>query len=261
MNTEKIEKSGIMTEPVTSLLRSIWENQAFRNEILITFEGWVQHGICRKDAKGKVKATIEVDLAEQSATWMGGVDLERVNWDQFVEFLCQCFYRERFRRSLPDIPSDELWMQLTNRQNWGALSFHPQQEKPIQETVPVPLVPLERKLLMYGGIRLVYRHEPDLQLLLERGELLEGCTELVAGESRQCHLNAARLWIKQRKELAIVIGYALSEDGLWRQHSWLIRHKPDPGEACLIETTLRRVKYFGVILNEAESERFSQNNM
>jgi hypothetical protein len=247
-----------MTQPVTLLLRSIWETQTFQNDVLTTFEGWVQHGISREDAKGKVKAMLEIRLTERPAEWMSNVDLEQVNWDQFVEFLCNCSYRRRLRSPLPDVPSDALWMKLTDGQNWGALSFHPQQEKAIRETVPVPLFPLEQKLLAHGGIRLVYRDEPDLKLLLKRGEPFEECADLAPGESGQCHLNTARLWSEQRETLAIVTGYALSEDGFWRQHSWLLRQKPDPGESRLIETTMRRAKYFGVILTEAEAERFSQ---
>lgn len=206
------KRERLMTQPVTSLLRSIWETRAFQNDVLITFERWVQHGISRKDAQGKVKAMIEMRLAEQPAEWMSDVDLEQVNWDQPVEFLCNCFYRKRLRSPLPDVPSDGLWMKLTDGQNWGALSLHPQQEKAIQETVPVPLFPLEQKLLAHGGIRLVYRYEPDLKLLLKRGEPFEERADLVPDESGQCHPNAARLWSEQREALAIVTGYALSDE-------------------------------------------------
>jgi hypothetical protein len=203
-------------------------------------EGWIHQGISRMDAKDQVKALVKVRLAEQSAEWMNEVDLEQVNWDQFVAFLCQCFYRKRLRRPFPEVPSDELWMELTDQQNWGALSLHPQQETAIRETVPLTLFPLEQKLLAHGGIRLAYRYEPDLQLLLKRGEPFEERADLVPGESRQCHFNAVRLWSEQRETLA------LSEDGFWRQHSWLLRQKPHPGEARLIETTIKRVKYLAL---------------
>src|SRR5260370_28591465 len=48
--------------------------------------------------------------------------------------------------------------------------FHPQQDQAIKETVPVPLVPLEQKLLARGGARMVYRLEPDLEPLLDGEE-------------------------------------------------------------------------------------------
>jgi hypothetical protein len=147
-------------------------------------------------------------------------------------------------------------MRLTDKKDWGTLALHPQQEKAIRETVPVPLFPLEQKLLAHGGIHLAYRYEPDLKLLLKRGEPFDEPADLVPGEPGQCHPNTARLWNEHREVLAIVTGYALSEDGFWRQHSWLLREKPGTGQYRLIETTLRRVKYFGVILTEAEAEAF-----
>ena len=151
-------------------------------------------------------------------------------------------------------------MQLTSTQIWGILSLHFQQKKTNQETVPVLLLQLEQKLLAHGGIRMVYRHEPDIQLLLARGKFLEEHADIVAGERGQCHCNVAHLWSEQREALAIVTRYALSADGLWRQHSWLLRQKPGQDESRLIETTVSRGKYFGAILTEAEAERFFQDN-
>jgi hypothetical protein len=41
-------------------------------------------------------------------------------------------------------------------------------------------------------------------------------------EDSRCHENVARLWTDKRWGLvAIGTGYALSEDGLWRRHSWV----------------------------------------
>ena len=53
-------------------------------------------------------------------------------------------------------------------------------------------------------------------------------------------------------------GYALSDDGMWRQHSWCIC---DAGEeyiedSIIIETTEKRLAYFGFIMDEEESEEF-----
>jgi hypothetical protein len=254
-------KKNPMTQPVISLLRFIWKTQALQTKVLTTFETWVKQGVSRKDVKDQAKLFIEALFVEQPTPWMSQIDLEQVDWDQFVEFLCQCFYCKRLCRSLPNAPSDDAWMHLTNEQNKGALFLHPQQERAIKDTVPVPLFPLEQKLLEYGGIRLVYRDEPDLQLLLERGEIFDEQADLVGGETGQCHLTVARLWREQKEAFMIGTGYALSADGLWRQHSWLFRRQPAPGENRLVETTLKRVKYFGIMLTEAEAERFSQNNM
>ena len=45
-------------------------------------------------------------------------------------------------------------------------------------------------------------------------------------------------------------GYALSESGIWHQHSWLMNKDK------IIETTVNRSKYFGYILSPLESEIF-----
>ena|SRR5579883_1421364 len=245
-----------MAPQVTFLLKLIWDHPSWRNNILTIFESWVQDGASRNDVKDKLPGMIGGYVAEQITPQINNIDLNQINWDHFIEFLCTCFYRKLLRSPLPDVPSDEVWAKLTDEQNWGALSLHPQQDKAIKETVPVPLFPLEQKLLLFGGTRMVFRYEPDLKLLLKRGELFDEPAEFVPGEASHCHLNVARLWREYKGDVSIGTGYALSEDDLWRQHSWLIREKPIAGQYRLIETTIRRVKYFGVILTEAEAKVF-----
>lgn len=250
-----------MALQVTALLRSIWQSPSWRNEVLATFEQWVQDGATRNDVKSKLQAMLERDITEKAALCMDEFDLKQINWEQCIEFLCICFYQKRLRSPLPDIPPDHVWITLTDQENWGPLSLHPQQDKAIKETVPVPLFPLEQQLLTLGGTRMIYRYEPDLKLLLERGETFSGPVELISGESRQCHANVARIWNEQREIVSIVTGYALSEDGLWRQHSWLIQGKLTVGPYRLIETTTSRIMYFGVLLTQTEAEVFYQTNM
>ena len=42
-------------------------------------------------------------------------------------------------------------------------------------------------------------------------------------------------------------GYALSDDGLWRSHSWVVT------DEVLYETTVARELYFGIELEEEEA--------
>jgi hypothetical protein len=246
---------------VTFLLKLIWSSPSKRNHLLSTFYRWIQDGASRNDVKDKLPGVIDGYLAEHIISPANEIDLHHMNWDHFTEFLCTCFYSKLLRSSLPDVPSDEIWTKLTNSKDWGALSLHPQQDKAIKETVPVPLFPLEQKLLLFGGTRMIFRYEPDLKLLLNRGELFDEPAELVPGEPSQCHLNVARLWNEQKGEVSIVTGYALSEDNLWRQHSWLIHEKLTTGRYRLIETTVKRVKYFGVILTEIEAKGFYKRTL
>lgn len=250
-----------MVQQTTFLLRFIWATSTMKDDVLAAFEQWVQDGASRNDVKSKLQAMLERDFPEKATLCTNEVDLKQVNWDQCVEFLCTCFYRKHLRSPLPDIPPDHVWMTLTEQQNWGPLSLHPQQDKAIKETVPVPLFPLEQKLFALGGTRMVYRYEPDLKLLLERGETFYGTIELVSGDPHQCHFNVARLWNEQREIFSVVTGYALSEDGLWRQHSWLLRGKSTVDLYHLIETTTSRIVYFGVSLTQAEAEVFYQRNI
>src|ERR1019366_5879653 len=114
-----------MIQPTTFLLRSIWKTSPCRNELLATFENWVLDGATRNGVKSRWKKLIEAELHEQPLLRECDIDLEQVNWEQMTEFLCTCFYRKRLRSSLPDVPSDDIWMQLTDQQNEGPLSLHP----------------------------------------------------------------------------------------------------------------------------------------
>lgn len=67
--------------------------------------------------------------------------------------------------------------------------------------------------------------------------------DLVAGEHSQCHQNTATLLLNGIAD-TIYTGYALSEDGLWRQHSWGERRN-----GVLLETTTPRLVYVGARLN------------
>ncbi|MBV9613952.1 MAG: hypothetical protein JO031_00680 [Ktedonobacteraceae bacterium] len=207
-----------------------------------------------------MKNLIETTLPEQPQLRKHDIDLEQVSWEQVTEFLCTCFYRKRIRSPLPDVPPDDVWVKLIDQQNWGPLSRHPQQDKAIKETVPVPLFPLEQKLLAVGGARMVYRYEPDLKRLLKSAVVFNEPVESIPGEAHNCHSNVARLWRENRDGLAIATGYALSADGLWRQHSWLIFFDMSGGESKILETTIKREKYFGIILTSREAEVFSQMN-
>jgi hypothetical protein len=64
----------------------------------------------------------------------------------------------------------------------------------------------------------------------------------------------SRLWLESPERFQIVTGYALSDDGLWRRHTWALE-----GER-VIETTEPRVLYFGVRLEKEGAARFAKAN-
>lgn len=98
-----------------------------------------------------------------------------------------------------------------------------------------------RRLLDFGGYAVVMAwHESDAEAILERGQLWYGDRIIMQkGEPSQCHTNSAMLWEANksrtlegpyREELALATGYAMSEDGLWRQHSWCVLRTPCAGQ-------------------------------
>ena len=118
--------------------------------------------------------------------------------------------------------------------------------------------PLFDRLLSIGGGQVVATFEPDLTLLLERGEFYDGAgADLVLGEPCRCHDNAVRMWLDDPDRYVIETGWALSPDGLWRQHSWVY----DTSNERIVETTELRTLYFGVTLNYDEAARFTEDQI
>lgn len=54
--------------------------------------------------------------------------------------------------------------------------------------------------------------------------------------------------------VGIATGYALSGDGLWRQHSWGVLRDG------IFETTETRLKYFGIVLQGERADYFAAAN-
>ncbi len=110
---------------------------------------------------------------------------------------------------------------------------------------------LEQKLLSIAGDIVVPRVEPDHDKILSRGRQWIGHNiKIVRGRYRDCHNNVAKHWKRSPRRYRIATGWALSEDGLWRQHSWIIEGR------TLIETTTPREKYFGFELTPLEAKQF-----
>lgn len=114
---------------------------------------------------------------------------------------------------------------------------------------------LRIQLLSYGGEEVVPVCEPYVESLLQDGESLSPASVVyVDGEPSQCHRNAAVLYEKEDSVTKIGAGWALSDDGLWRQHSWAMR-----GDV-LVETTEPRVLYFGVLFDGSDADEFVAKN-
>jgi hypothetical protein len=64
--------------------------------------------------------------------------------------------------------------------------------------------------------------------------------------------NAVALW-RHGEAVAIGTGYALSDDALWREHSWAWDR-----QGAVIETTEPRVRYFGLRFEGEQADWFAQ---
>jgi hypothetical protein len=126
---------------------------------------------------------------------------------------------------------------------------------------------LKEILLSFGGS---YVHFPDIEedidSILQNGQLWINDNKnikLMKGRPSKCHHNSADLWYANKADnnakVNIATGYALMEDGLWRQHSWLILVKPRKNK--IIETTIIRTHYFGYALTDIEAEEFYSNHL
>ena len=114
---------------------------------------------------------------------------------------------------------------------------------------------LRRRLLDLGGEEIAARYEEDLEILLLLGEEFVGKARRRPGEQSQCHRNAGRLY-RNGELAAIATGWALSDDRIWRQHSWGIDWK-----GRIVETTEPRLMYFGVYLVRQSADRFAEGNV
>ena len=112
------------------------------------------------------------------------------------------------------------------------------------------LLVLRNLLLEFGGgeamVRRMDNSPAEVERLMERGKFWKGRGSTFRKmRSNQCHGNSVCLM--KEGVGSVANGYALSPDGLWRQHSWIVT--PDGG---IVETTVRRAAYYGVILTPQE---------
>jgi hypothetical protein len=116
---------------------------------------------------------------------------------------------------------------------------------------------LKLLLLRLGGDFLVAppTADSDLLELIELGFLIGGPVTLKVMRSSMCHQNVAAAWRTRRfGVIGVATGYALSEDGLWRQHSWGVLRDG------VLETTEVRLKYFGILLQSTRADHFAEYN-
>ena len=119
---------------------------------------------------------------------------------------------------------------------------------------------LKNHLLEFAGEAVCLPgYEEDLENILSYGQFWLGNNiKMMRGLPSHCHANASRLWENNKEKCRICTGYALSPDGMWRQHSWVIWMKPRSNQ--IVETTVPRIAYFGFVMTDEQCEEFAENN-
>ena len=117
------------------------------------------------------------------------------------------------------------------------------------KTMP-ELKPLQDKLLSLGGDWVALEPECDLLAILNRGQLFNGRVVFKKMAPHGCHRNCCEVWAERPRIYKIAIGWALSDDGIWRQHTWITKGR------AIIETTEPRSLYYGFEMEREEALRF-----
>lgn len=109
---------------------------------------------------------------------------------------------------------------------------------------------LSKQLLTIGGKDIFgdqIQYDPDCDLILEQGKIFSGKKAFIEMLPNACHWNVSHLFENGVID-KIVIGYALSKEGAWFQHTWGIK------DSTIIETSevnfLNIETYFGVVMED-----------
>jgi hypothetical protein len=117
---------------------------------------------------------------------------------------------------------------------------------------------VKAKLFKIAGSRISPQPYEFITVLAEYGQQIDLAVKFRPMERNSCHYNVSLLW-QQRSERsrlrAIATGYALSEDGMWRPHSWGLTR------TYILETTIERCEYFGIVMHGEAADIFVAGHM
>lgn len=106
--------------------------------------------------------------------------------------------------------------------------------------------------------------DEDFIKLLERGYYRKGKSKRIKEYSSDCHSNVVRIYNERAEEDDIIIctGFALSKDFIWRKHPWILqKYMTRSGlKTRILETTEKKVAYFGFELTSEEISEFAERN-
>jgi hypothetical protein len=138
--------------------------------------------------------------------------------------------------------------------------YHTNLEKYLNKNSAISNDELKARLFSIAGQTVnIPDIEEDLHNILTYGQLWTSKPTLMRGKASQCHKNSCDLWYENKDKCVICTGYALSDDEIWRQHSWLIHIKPRSN--LVIETTIPRLAYYGFAMTYDLCVKFDNDNL
>jgi hypothetical protein len=155
---------------------------------------------------------------------------------------------DSFWESVRTIPMDDEWVARIKPLSW----YHETRG----ELTP-NMEAIRDKLLDFAGQEVCILHgdDRDTENILHCGQFWFGKLSEMTTDDRfrmrnQCHANSIKLYqeYKDKRDIHFCTGFALSDDGMWREHSWCISR--DSGESIVIETTEPRILYYGYVIPE-----------
>lgn len=169
---------------------------------------------------------------------------------------------DKAKSSLSWNPMDDDWKDRCKSTQWWAQNSYEDASKfyDIEKPLSRKLYNLRDKLLTFGGEMACMPAYPDTDTdnIIKYGQLWLGKNhKMMRGLPSQCHFNSCRCWVANTDKTRICTGFALSPDGMWREHSWLIHIKPQSN--IIIETTVPRIAYFGYVMTTEQCEQFVED--
>lgn len=162
-------------------------------------------------------------------------------------------------------PPDPEWQAWIDQTWWGR-----NYKGALDDEIDPRMFALRDRLLSFGGAEVSMPiHDEDIADILEHGQLWWGDrAQYMKGRPSRCHENSALLYSANKARnhpespyhmnITIATGYALSKDGLWRQHSWCL--KRTARSVAVVETTVKRLLYYGIAMTEEKAEQFEYDN-
>lgn len=191
--------------------------------------------------------------------------IDNVPLDQQIAYLLRnpITKPEQMPTPLVTIPMDDEWKDTISKHFWyhkNGIDEYIAEHGNIRADMVKKLFKMRDRLLKFGGEEVCLPvYDEDVVKIMERGQLWYGDRiHMMKGRPSQCHRNSSYCWEANQDKAVLCTGYALSEDGMWRQHSWLVELRPRRNK--IVETTVPRIAYFGYGMTTEEAWDFYYDN-